>query len=105
MSIEINNPIHRKTSTGPSKAYLESLENSRRNSHERVDMIDENQNKPSIGIKTLIVSLVLFFGGVIMFIIGCTFYFSSDGTEQHSQGLDILIVGSISMFLLFQVVV
>lgn len=81
-----SNPLHYR---GPSKAYMESYMRAQEERDKYPEPI-EIQSKP--GWRTIVISILLMLGGLIMFIIGLVYFLSS-----KDKGRDLLIVGSVML--------
>ena len=88
--MEIENPLHNRK---PSAAYMESWRRAQAN-RER-DGIDPPNRDPVPGWRTIATSVVCLITGFILFTIGAVYKWSSDGSEKHNQGMDLIIVGAI----------
>jgi hypothetical protein len=88
------NPLHADEGPRrPSAAYMESLARARANRIHDGESVMVRERLP--GWRTITSAIVFLLAGVIMFITGAVYRWTSDGTEKHNQGMDLLIVGGI----------
>ena len=87
------NPMHSEPRKRPSAAYMESYR--RAQEARQREGIDGPQRDPVPGWRTLATATLCLVVGMILFIIGAVYRWTSDGTEKHNQGMDLLIVGGI----------
>jgi len=88
------NPLHTEgAQRRPSAAYMESWRNAE--AARKRDGVDPPTRDPVPGWRTLATSAICLIAGVVLFSIGAVYRWTSDGSEKHNQGMDLLIVGGI----------
>jgi len=85
-----SNPLHFR---GPSQAYVESYMRAQEAREKYPEPMELPPKVPGWRTWTMAFSFVV--SGIIMFITGAVYYWTSDGSEKHHQGKDLLIVGSV----------
>lgn len=89
----VHNPLQPNT---PSSAYLESQKRARDESLSNPDRNPVN-HRVRPGLRTIASAFMLFVGGLILLIIG-TAKFTNRNDNTGSQGLEMLVIGSVSKF-------
>jgi len=94
----VNNPLDTTSKASePSDAYLESMRIARSSENYSHNAYERTTN-PTLGIRTLLTSILLFFGGLIIFCCGAAFYWETSGDEtKKTQGFDLLLAGSVML--------
>lgn len=87
---QVENPMHKRK---PSAAYMESWKRAQEERKKRGWKEDTYEYKP--GWRTVLFSILCFIAGSVLFIIGAEYRWTSNGTEKHNQGMDLLIIGGI----------
>lgn len=91
LSAPVHNPLH------PSSAYLESQKRARGTSTTPQDRNPVNHHvRP--GLRTIASAVLLFFGGIVLLILGTVVFCDTSRVASKDQGLDMLVIGAVSKF-------
>ena len=98
-----NNPMHfSSTSGGASDAYLESVRRARESKEWKTAQVEAsggyNRGRMTAGFKTKATIVGLMLSGIVLFLVGASFYFdTSNERDERKTGLDILLCSSIPL--------